>query len=111
MDTDTTTLNTTLTTQAFYVLLALTERPLHGYGVRDQIARDSGSRLILAPGTIYGILRRLNKAALVERLEGPQPRYHLTDRGRLHLNDEARRLEHAVIDARQKLGTFKLPNH
>jgi DNA-binding PadR family transcriptional regulator len=109
MDSPTLTLNTTLTTQAFYVLLALTERPLHGYGIVEQAAIDSQSRIIMAPGTIYGILKRLANDKLVLRLDGRYPRYQLTQAGRNRLNAEAGRLKHAALDAQRKLGTFTLP--
>ena len=109
--TDRPTLNITLSTQAFYILLALTQRPLHGYGIRDQIAQDSESRLILAPGTVYIILKRLTKQGLVLRLADPNPRYLLTQQGRTRLHSEISRLEHATNDARRKLATLQLPNH
>ena len=44
-------LNATLSTVSFYILLAVADRPLHAYGIRDQIAYDSSSELIVATGT------------------------------------------------------------
>jgi DNA-binding PadR family transcriptional regulator len=106
----TSTLNTTLTSQAFYVLLALTDKTLHGYAIRKQVAYDSESSLIMAPGTTYDVLKRLSKARLIEAVEAPDAtnsnitcRYRLTNRGRLALASELDRLERTLGRAKYKL--------
>jgi len=53
------TLNPALSTISFYILLAVTDRPLHGYGILDQITLDSHSQLIVASGTLYPALKTL----------------------------------------------------
>ena len=103
------TLNTTLTTNEFYVLLALADKNLHGYGIRDQIAHDSDSILVLAPGAMYPLLGRLLKKNLVQRLEVDDSilisaRYRLTEFGRRTLKREITRLERAISHAHYKLG-------
>jgi DNA-binding PadR family transcriptional regulator len=107
------TLNQTLTTPAFYVLLAVANRVLHGYGIRDQVAHDSDGLLILAMGTVYPLLDRLVRERLLERVEvtdglteGPKIvcRYRITSLGRRRLESEIRRLERVTIQARYKLG-------
>src|SRR6266849_3222895 len=102
------TLNQTITTQALYVLLAVAERPLHGYGIRDQIARDSESQLILAMGTVYPILKRLTEAGLLEYMEdsvmsGTAGRYRITRKGLQKLEAEVRRMGRVVIQVRQRM--------
>jgi DNA-binding PadR family transcriptional regulator len=94
-------LDLSLSQQEFYALLALTERPRIGYDIGTRIAADSESRIIVASGTLYPLLSRLTKAGLIER---DDRWYSLTDQGRRRLIDEARRLEHVVVDARRKLG-------
>jgi DNA-binding PadR family transcriptional regulator len=51
--------NEPLTRQAFYVLLAVADRPLHGYGIIEQVAKDSQSRLIMPTGTVIDARRKL----------------------------------------------------
>jgi DNA-binding PadR family transcriptional regulator len=94
------TLNTTLSWQEFYTLLALTQRSRIGYDIIQQIAIDSDSRLIVASGTLYPLLKRLTTAGLITRNDR---HYSLTRRGRHQLEREIARLEHAAIDARRKL--------
>jgi|GEM_PF-2252602 len=63
------TLNSTLGANAFYALLAVVDRPLHGYGIRDQIAYDSKGQLVPATGTVYITLKRLTSQGPVECIE------------------------------------------
>jgi len=108
------TLNTTLTIQAFYVLLAVAPRPMHGYGIVQQVAEDSQSRLILAPGTVYGVLKRLQRDGLVRKtisraqlIVGDKLiSYQITDSGQKMLRGEMKRWELAVLDARQRLELY-----
>lgn len=43
----------------YYILLALLH-PVHGYGVMQRVRELSGGRLVLGPGTLYGILTRMH---------------------------------------------------
>jgi DNA-binding PadR family transcriptional regulator len=109
------TLNNTLTTHEFYVLLALTTKTLHGYGVRDQVAHDSESSLIMAPGTTYALLKRLVGKSLIERVDTPDRsdiacRYRITELGRRMLKSEITRLERVTKHAQYKLaGKITIP--
>jgi DNA-binding PadR family transcriptional regulator len=98
----------TLSTHSFYILLAIADRPLHGYGIRDQIAIDSNSTVIIATGTLYPALQRLTKSGLLERIEAQDTpithRYRLTPYGRRTLEHEAKRLGALYTHARYKLG-------
>jgi PadR family transcriptional regulator PadR len=103
------TLDLTLSPQVFYILLALADRPLHGYGIRDQIAIDSDSTVIIATGTLYPALRRLTASGHIERIEAPgipgiTHQYRLTPYGRRTLEHEAKRLGALYTHARYKLG-------
>src|SRR5262245_41628784 len=104
------TLNNTLSSSAFYVLLAVADRPLHGYAVREQVAHDSLSQFILATCTVYTILARLVRIGLVERIDPTGAsaavtcRYFITERGRQRLEGEVERIERAAGNARYKLG-------
>jgi len=82
----------------FFILTALTERPLHGYGVMLAVRELSGGRLNLRPGTLYTALDRLAEDGLlaVDREEAVDNRlrryYRLTDRGIDGLSAEVERL-------------------
>jgi len=102
------TTDSTMSSQEFYTLLALTDKTLHGYGVREQVAYDSGSSVVMATGTVYGLLKRLTREGLVRRVrgdEGPRGivyRYALTGFGEKCLKDEVKRLEYVTRHARYK---------
>jgi PadR family transcriptional regulator PadR len=78
----------------FFILTALTERPLHGYGVMLAIRELSDGRLNLRPGTLYAALDRLTEDGLlaVERTEAEHGRlrryYMLTETGAASLAAE-----------------------
>lgn len=90
-----------LSSQAFHILLALSEGPLHGYAVMRRLA-EAGVKA--GPGTIYGALHRMEEAGWVipagsEKARGPSGQrqdYQLTVEGRRALREEARRVVHAA---------------
>ena len=85
----------------YFILAALQDGPLHGYGIikRGEVLTDG--RLKLAAGTLYGALERLVDTGLVTAgspyVEGGRPRrdYTLTDVGATALVAEAARLAQA----------------
>lgn len=88
-----------MTEAMYYVLLALL-RPLHGYGLMQRISQLSGGRLTMSPGTLYGILSRLQREGLI-RLEDQDARrktYALTEEGKAALRTEYARLYRLVED-------------
>lgn len=75
-----------LSESTYLVLLALTKRPLHGYGIIKKIEQYSDGAIVLAPGTLYGVLTNLQKQQLIELVtaekESRQKKtYQLTDEG------------------------------
>lgn len=54
-----------LTEASFYILLSLTNQK-HGYGVIKEVEQMTEERLILAPGTLYGVLTTFTKNGLIE---------------------------------------------
>lgn len=100
-----------LTPAAFHVLLALAEGDRHGYAIMQEVQETTGGRVSMGPGTLYGTIKRLLAAGLIEESrERPDPDlddrrrryYRLTDIGRRVAAAEATRLEEAVADARAK---------
>jgi DNA-binding PadR family transcriptional regulator len=51
---------------ALHILLALAAEPLHGYGIMQEIARQSDGKYKIGPGTLYDNLKKLMNDGLVE---------------------------------------------
>lgn len=63
------------------VLTSLADGPKHGYAIMQDVAAESGLRL--GPGTLYGVIARLEERGLIEPL-APQERrrpYRITAAG------------------------------
>jgi DNA-binding PadR family transcriptional regulator len=100
-----------LTPPVFHILLALSDGERHGYAIMQAISADTNGSLELGPGTLYGCLKRMLAARLVEESdERPDPEldderrryYRLTDLGARTVRAEARRLAAAVSTARAR---------
>jgi DNA-binding PadR family transcriptional regulator len=87
---------------SYFILAALLDGPLHGYGIIKKAAELSDGRVRLTAGTLYGALDRLAEEGLIhadrqEVVEGRTRRYYrLTDHGVQALHTEAARMEHAA---------------
>jgi len=104
-------MNPPLTPAVFHILLALAAQELHGYGIMQDVAAQTNGALQLGPGTLYGCLKRMLAAGLVEEsderpdrtLDDERRRYYrATDLGRRMVRAEARRLAGAVEAARSR---------
>ena len=87
-----------LSESTYLVLLALTKKPLHGYGIIKKIEQYSDGDIILAPGTLYGVLTNLQKQKLIELVtaekESRQKKtYRLTDEGQIAFQLEYQRFK------------------
>ncbi len=100
-----------LTPPVFHILLALADGERHGYGIMQDVARQTDEQLQLGPGTLYGCLKRMLAAQLVEESdERPDPAlddqrrryYRMTPLGQQVVRAEAQRLAGAVTAARAK---------
>lgn len=101
-----------LTQAVFHILLALASEERHGYGIMQDVAQQTGGALQLGPGTLYGCLKRMAAAGLVEESEErPDPAldderrryYRMTELGRRVVRAEAQRLAGAVTVAMARL--------
>lgn len=71
-----------LTPAVFHVLMALADGERHGYAIMQEVAAHTDGRINMGPGTLYGTIKRLIEARLIEESdERPDP----------HLDDERRR--------------------
>ena len=88
-----------MTEAMYYILLALL-RPGHGYGMMQRIRELSGGRLVMGPGTLYGVLSRMNREGLIVLTgeDGRRKNYAITEAGKNALLLEYRRLKQLVED-------------
>src|ERR1700753_4308865 len=101
-----------LSPPVFHILLALADGERHGYGIMQDVAQQTDNALQLGPGTLYGCLKRMLAAGLVEESDArPDPAldderrryYRMTVLGKRVVRAEAQRLAGAVTAARAKL--------
>ena len=89
----------------FQILLALSDGPLHGYAIIQDVTRRTDGEIQLTPSTLYDALARLVDQRSIEEnaSDGPRRRtYALTLRGREATAREARRLSRLIAAARAK---------
>ncbi|MGZ9222749.1 MAG: PadR family transcriptional regulator [Anaerolineales bacterium] len=55
-----------LTPAVFHILLALSSGERHGYGIMKQVEADSQGKVSMGAGTLYGSLKRMLDAGLVQ---------------------------------------------
>src|SRR5579872_2027475 len=92
-----------LSPATLHILLSLAGEERHGYGIMQEVARQSDGQYKLGPGTLYDNLQKMMRQGLVEtaasRCENDDPRrryYRLTAFGRKLLAVEIIRLENVV---------------
>ena len=88
-----------MTEAMYYVLLALMN-PSHGYKLMKEIEDVSRGRLVMGPGTLYGVLTRMEKDGLITIAEddGRRKVYRITPDGESAFGREYQRLLHMVRD-------------
>ena len=100
-----------LTPAVFHVLLALADGERHGYAIMQEVAESTGGRIKMGPGTLYGTIKRLLEARMIEESdERPDPDmdderrryYRLTALGQRAVRAEALRYAEIAAVARRK---------
>jgi len=88
-----------MTEAMYYILLALMN-PNHGYQLMAAIEQVSNGRIKMGPGTLYGVLTRLQKDEMIVILndDGRRKTYAITEDGRTALNVEYKRLKDMIQD-------------
>ena len=83
-----------MTETGFYILLCLRE-PNHGYGIVQMVKEMTEGDIVLAPGTMYGSLSKMEKDGLIRFIREEEKRklYQITDLGREILRMEIGRIE------------------
>ena len=83
-----------MTETGFYILLCLQE-PNHGYGIVQKVKEMTGGEIVLAPGTMYGSLSKMEYEGLINfvREENKRRIFVITKLGTEVLNIEMKRIE------------------
>src|SRR5215831_8839654 len=102
-----------LKTQWFHIMLSLAGEEQHGYGIMQEVLQRTTGKVRLWPATLYGSIKRLIEAELIEESdERPAPKlddarrryYRLTALGRRVLDAECERLQELVRAIQSKQG-------
>jgi DNA-binding PadR family transcriptional regulator len=102
-----------MTSAVLHILLSLAAEDRHGLGIAADVKAFTSGRLVLGPGTLYGTIKRLLDAGLVQDLGSPagdddDPRrryYRITPQGRRALEAETQGLAAVLGVARRRLKT------
>jgi len=100
----------------FHIMLSLAGGEQHGYGIMQEVLQRTTGKVRLWPATLYGSIKRLIEAGLIEESEErPAPElddarrryYRLTALGRGLLDAECERLQELVraIQTKQSMVT------
>lgn len=87
-------------TEAMYYVLLTLMNPSHGYGLMNEITEVSNGRVNMGPGTLYGVLARMQKEGLIVLTEdnGRRKTYAITTKGEQALRTEYSRLLALIKD-------------
>jgi DNA-binding PadR family transcriptional regulator len=100
-----------LTPAVLHILLALSTRERHGYGIMKQAEADSQGKVNMGPGTLYGSIGRMIDTGLIcesdkridpEMDDERRIYYKITGLGQEALAAELERYRRVVAVARQK---------
>jgi DNA-binding PadR family transcriptional regulator len=93
-----------LSPQQFHILLALSDRERHGYGIILDVLERTQGGLRLGTGTLYTSVGRLAQLGLIADADEDDRRryYRLTPVGRAVLRAETARLEALVRHAHER---------
>lgn len=93
-----------------HILLALATGDKHGYAIMREVEVLTKGSVAMGPGTLYGTVKKMLKAALVEESDyRPDPElddqrrryYRMTGLGRRVLDAEVSRMEQLVVTTRR----------
>jgi DNA-binding PadR family transcriptional regulator len=100
-----------LTPAIAHILLAVADQDRHGYAIMQEVDRITDGAVRMGPGTLYGTIKRMMAARLIEETdERPDPEtdderrryYRATPLGRRVLEEETARMASLVAAARAK---------
>ncbi|NLW01892.1 MAG: PadR family transcriptional regulator [Clostridiaceae bacterium] len=99
--------NIALTEAVYYILLSL-YKPLHGYGIMQNVDQLSNGRVKLAAGTLYGAISTLLEKGWIKALPSEEnsrkKEYQITQQGREAVDREIIRLKELVANGEMVTG-------
>ena len=99
-----------LTPAVLHILLALSARERHGYGIMKQVEEESQGKVKMGPGTLYGSIGRMIESGLIaesdkkidpEMDDERRVYYAITALGQKALSAELSRYDEVVALARR----------
>ncbi len=103
--------NAPLTPAVLHILLALSKKERHGYGIMKQVEADSQGKVNMGPGTLYGSLGRMLEAGSIresnrkidpEMDDERHVYYEITGLGQKALATELQRYREVIAVAKQE---------
>jgi DNA-binding PadR family transcriptional regulator len=103
--------NVPLTPAVLHILLALSTKERHGYGIMKEVETDSEGKVRMGPGTLYGSLGRMLEAGLIRESDKKRDPdmdderriyYKITGFGEKALAAELERYRGVMVIAEQK---------
>ena len=100
-----------ISTQVFQILLAVSDKQLHGYAIIQDVKRRTDGRVTLTASTLYSAIKRMLSEGLIEEseerpvveLDDERRRYYgISKTGMRVLRQEAEWLEQLTDMAREK---------
>jgi DNA-binding PadR family transcriptional regulator len=100
-----------LTPTVFHILMALADGEKHGYSIMKDVEKQTNGKIKLGPGTLYGSIKRMLAANLIEEadehsdpaMDDQQRRYYrMSGIGQTILNAKGRHLDQTVNTCSQK---------
>jgi len=100
-----------LTPAVLHILLALSAKERHGYGIMKQVEADSQGKVNMGPGTLYGSLSRMIGAGFIRESDKKtdpdmdderRVYYEITGLGQKALAAELQRYREVVAVAKRK---------
>jgi DNA-binding PadR family transcriptional regulator len=94
-----------------HILLALSAKERHGYGIMKEVESDSGGKVKMGPGTLYGSVGRMMEAGLIRESDKKidpeldderRVYYKITALGQATLAAELERYREVVAIARKR---------
>jgi len=102
-----------LSPATLHILITLASEDRHGYGIMQEVAKQTNDQYKLGPGTLYDNLQKLLGQKLIEELDrrdqdDPRRRYYrLTSLGDRVVAAEIQRLESVFRKAKTHLHSIK----
>ena len=100
-------------TEAVYYILLSVYKPLHGYGIMQNVTKLSNGRVILAAGTLYGAINTLLERGWIQSVvlmsdgevnDSRKKEYLITDAGKTAVMNEIGRLKELITNGENVTG-------